>query len=139
MTERTFIMIKPDAVRRNLIGEIVSRIEKSGLRIAAMKMIRVPVELAERHYAEHKEKPFYQDLVDYVTSHHVVPMVIEGEGAIARMRELMGKTNPAESPKGSIRGDYGLSVLENVVHGSDSPKSADREIKLFFADEEIMS
>lgn len=137
MIERTFIMIKPDGVRRNLIGEICARIEKSGFRIAAMKMIRVDKALAEKHYAEHVGKPFYNDLVNYITSLHVVPMVVEGENAIAGMRELMGKTDPAKSDKGTIRGDFGLSIQENVVHGSDSPEKAKREIGLFFGDDEI--
>jgi len=135
--ERTFIMIKPDAVRRNLIGEICARIEKSGFRIAAMKMMRVDRALAEKHYAEHVDKPFYNDLVDYITSLHVVSMVIEGENAIEGMRELMGKTDPAKSDKGTIRGDFGLSIQENVVHGSDSPEKAKREIDLFFGEDEI--
>lgn len=137
MKERTFVMVKPDGVRRNLIGEIIRKIESSSLRIAAMKMIKVDKKLAEQHYAEHREKPFYKDLVDYVTSHHVVPMVVEGEDAIRRMRELMGKTDPAQSDKGTIRGDFGLSILENVVHGSDSPEKAEREIGLFFGEDDI--
>lgn len=135
--ERTFVMVKPDGVRRNLIGEIIRRIENSSLRVAAMKMVKVDTKLAELHYTEHREKPFYKDLVDYVTSHHVVPMVVEGEDAIRRMRELMGKTDPAQSDKGTIRGDFGLSVLENVVHGSDSPENAEKEISLFFNKDEI--
>lgn len=135
--ERTFVMVKPDGVRRNLIGEILKRIESSSLRVAAMKMVRVDTKLAELHYAEHREKPFFNELVEYVTSHHVVPMVVEGEDAIRRMRELMGKTDPAQSPKGTIRGDFGLSILENVVHGSDSPEKAEREISLFFGEDEI--
>lgn len=137
MIERTFIMIKPDGVKRNLIGEVVRRIEGASLRIAAMKMIRVDRSLAERHYAEHVGKPFYDSLMEYITSGHVVPMVVEGENAISRMRSLMGTTDPAKADKGTIRADFGSSIQENVVHGSDSPEKAKREIGLFFREGEI--
>jgi nucleoside-diphosphate kinase len=137
--ERTFIMAKPDVVRRNLIGEVCARIERSGLRIAAMKMMRVDRALAERHYAEHKGKQFYEPLLEYITSGPVVSMVVVGENAIQNMRDLMGKTDPAQAAKGTIRGDYGSNIQENVVHGSDSSEKAKREIGLFFSDDEIVN
>ena len=134
---RTLIMVKPDGVRRNLIGEVIRRIEGASLRIAALKMMRIDRALAERHYAEHVGKPFYEPLLEYITSGPVVPMVVEGEDAIARMRALMGKTDPAKAERGTIRADFGTSIQENVVHGSDSPEKAEREIGLFFGQDEI--
>ncbi|MCR9279657.1 MAG: nucleoside-diphosphate kinase [Pseudomonadaceae bacterium] len=135
--ERTLSIIKPDAVSRNLIGEIVSRFEKSGLSVVAMKMIRLSAEQAEGFYAEHKGKGFFNDLVSYMRSAPVVVQVLEGEGAIALNRKLMGATNPAEADAGTIRADFAESIDANAVHGSDSPTSAAREIGFFFADDEL--
>ncbi|MBM7623283.1 nucleoside-diphosphate kinase [Sporohalobacter salinus] len=136
--EQTFFMIKPDGVKRNLVGEIISRIEKKGLTIKAMKMMQISDELAKKHYAEHVDKPFFSDLKEFITSGPVVAMVIEGLGAIKTVRKMMGKTDPAKSTPGSIRGDYALNISENIVHGSDSPESAEREINLFFNENEMM-
>lgn len=136
--EKTFIMIKPDGVQRNLIGEIISRFEKKGLRLAAMKMMDVSRSLAEEHYEEHVGKPFFEELVSFITSGPVVAMVWEGQGAISLARGMMGKTNPSEAAPGTIRGDYGIFTGNNVVHGSDSPQSAEREINLFFKPEELL-
>lgn len=137
--ERTFVMVKPDGVQRGLVGEVVSRLERKGLKIVAMKMLWIPKEMAENHYAEHKEKPFFSALVDYITSGPVVAMVVEGKNAIKVVRTLVGATNPVEAAPGTIRGDFGLDVGRNVVHASDSPQSAEREISLFFSDDEIVS
>ncbi len=137
--ERTFVMLKPGSIQRGLIGSIISRFENRGLKIIAMKMMTVSKELAEQHYAEHKGKPFYEDLVSYITSGPVVAMVLEGGKVISVVRSMMGKTDPLESPPGSIRGDYGLSLGKNIVHGSDSPASAKREIDLFFTQEEFLN
>lgn len=137
--EQTYIMIKPDGVQRNLIGEIVTRIEKKGYKIAAMKMIRISKETAEIHYGEHKGKPFFSGLVDFITSGPVVAMVIEGDDAVAGMRKMMGATNPLNADFGTIRGDYGVNVGRNIIHGSDSLESAKREIGIFFKNEEICS
>ncbi|UCG69957.1 MAG: nucleoside-diphosphate kinase [Thermoplasmata archaeon] len=137
--ERTFVMLKPGSIQRGLIGNIISRFEARGLKIIAMKMMSVSEELAERHYAEHKGKPFYESLVNYITSGPVVAMVIEGPNAISVVRNMMGKTDPQESAPGTIRGDFGLFTGKNIVHGSDSENSAKREIGLFFKDEEFVS
>ncbi|MET1123874.1 MAG: nucleoside-diphosphate kinase [Archaeoglobaceae archaeon] len=136
--ERTFVMLKPDAVQRGLIGEIIRRIERKGLKIVAMKMLRVDRALAERHYAEHRGKPFFEGLVDYITSSPVVAMVVEGKEAVKVVRTLVGATNPREAAPGTIRGDYGIDVGRNVIHASDSPESAEREINLFFKPDEIL-
>ncbi len=136
--ERTFVMIKPDGVQRRLIGEIISRLEKKGLKIVAMKMLNISKDLAERHYAEHKEKPFFQSLVDYITSGPVVAMVVEGKNAVKVVRTLVGATNPQEALPGTIRGDFGMDIGRNVIHASDSLESAEREISLFFKPEEIV-
>ncbi|AEH47444.1 MULTISPECIES: nucleoside-diphosphate kinase [Parageobacillus] len=136
--ERTFIMVKPDGVQRNLIGEIVARFEKKGFQLVGAKLMQVSRELAEQHYAEHKERPFFGELVDFITSGPVFAMVWEGENVIATARQMMGKTNPQEAAPGTIRGDYGLTVGKNVIHGSDSPESAEREIRLFFKEEELV-
>lgn len=136
--ERTFVMIKPDAVQRGLIGEIISRLERKGLKIVAMKMLNVDRDLAERHYAEHREKPFFQSLVDYITSGPVVAMVVEGKNAVKVVRTLVGATNPQEALPGTIRGDFGMDIGRNVIHASDSLESAEREISLFFKPEEII-
>ncbi len=135
--ERTLSIVKPDAVARNIIGEIYSRFEKNGLTIVAAKMMRLTEEQAKGFYAEHDGKPFYGDLVAYMTSGPVVVQVLEGDNAIARNRELMGATNPAEAAAGTIRADFAESVEANAVHGSDSPASAEREIGYFFEAGEI--
>jgi nucleoside-diphosphate kinase len=130
--ERTLVLVKPDGVRRGLVGEIISRFERLGLGIAAMRMLRVDEDLASRHYAEHVDKPFYPELVSFITSGEVVGMVLEGEAAISLVRKLMGPTDPLEAPTGTIRGDYAVTITENIVHGSDGPESAAREVNLFF-------
>ena len=129
---KTFFMIKPDGVKRNLIGEIISRVEAKGFVISKLKMLQIDKELAEEHYKEHAEKPFFNDLVSFITSGPVVAMQVEGENAVSQIRNLMGATNPADSTPGSIRGDLATELDKNVVHGSDSDESADRELKLFF-------
>lgn len=130
--EKTYSMLKPDAVRNHHIGEIVSRIERAGLVIERMELANVTPEQAAANYAEHEGKPFYNGLIEYITSGPVVKMVVSGEGAVKKMRALMGATNPAEAAPGTIRGDFGLIMDENVIHGSDSPESAEREIGIFF-------
>jgi len=135
--ERTLSIIKPDAVAKNVIGEIYSRFEKAGLRIVAARMLQLNDETAGGFYAEHKERPFYRDLIDFMTSGPVMVQVLEGENAVALNRELMGATNPAEAAPGTIRADYAKSIDANAVHGSDSLKSAEREVAYFFKDEEI--
>lgn len=137
MKERTFIMVKPDGVQRNLIGEIVSRFEKKGFQLVGAKLMTVSRQLAEEHYAEHKERPFFGELVEFITSGPVFAMVWEGENVIATARKMMGATNPAEAAPGTIRGDFGVQVAMNVIHGSDSPESAKREIGIFFKEEEL--
>ena len=130
---RTLVLCKPDAVERGLVGAIVSRFEERGLRIAAMRMLTIDSDMAARHYAEHVERPFYPELVAFIGRSPSVALVIEGpEDAYAVVRSMMGATNPLESPPGTIRGDYGLEVTENLVHGSDSNESAGREIAIFF-------
>ncbi len=130
--EQTLVLVKGDGVRRRLIGEIIRRIEARGLDIVDMKLMDVGRELAELHYAEHRKKPFFEELVEFITATPVVAMRIRGEGAIKAMRTLMGATNPAEAAPGTIRGDLALSMPDNLVHGSDSPESAKRELGLFF-------
>jgi nucleoside-diphosphate kinase len=130
--EQTLVLVKGDGVRRRLVGEIIRRIEARGLDIADMKLMDVGRELAEEHYAEHSEKPFFEELVEFITATPVVAMRITGEGAIKAMRTLMGATNPADAAPGTIRGDLALSMPDNLVHGSDSPESAERELGLFF-------
>ncbi|HEX2267636.1 MAG TPA: nucleoside-diphosphate kinase [Actinomycetota bacterium] len=130
--ESTLLIVKPDAVRRGLIGEIVSRIERKNLRIEAMRMMRVVRDLAERHYQEHAEKPFFGELVDFITSGDVVVARVTGPEAISALRNLMGATDPVKAAPGTIRGDFGLVITENLVHGSDSAESAKRELDLFF-------
>ena len=132
MSERTLVICKPDAVERGLVGEIVSRIERKGLRIAEMRMMTITKELAGRHYAEHQGKPFYDDLVGFITRGPVVVMSVEGPEAWKVLRTLMGSTNPRDAAPGTIRGDLGIELTENLVHGSDSAESAARELDLFF-------
>ncbi|PRZ14372.1 nucleoside diphosphate kinase [Laceyella sediminis] len=135
--EKTFIMVKPDGVQRGLIGEIVARFEKKGFQLVGAKLMTVSRELAEEHYAEHKERPFFGELVDFITSGPVFAMVWQGNNVIATARQMMGKTNPADALPGTIRGDYGVNVAMNIVHGSDSPTSAEREIALWFNEAEL--
>ncbi len=137
--ERTLIIIKPDAVQRGLIGRIITRFERRGLRCAAMKLIHIDEALAQRHYAIHQGKPFYQPLIAYITSSPVVVMVLEGNNAIEIARRTMGATNPAEAAPGTIRADFGLEIGRNLIHGSDGPETAKFEVALFFDEEEILS
>jgi nucleoside-diphosphate kinase len=137
-SERTLVLIKPDAVQRGLIGEIVSRLERRGLHPVAVKLMRVTTDLAEHHYAEHRGKPFFAGLVEFITSSPVVAMVWEGPGAVALVRTMMGATNPAASAPGTIRGDLAVSLAMNVIHGSDSVESAAREVSIFFTDAELI-
>lgn len=129
---KTFFMIKPDGVQRNLIGQIISRVEAKGFKITKIKMMTISKELAEEHYGEHRDKPFFNDLVSFITSGPVVAMQVEGEDVVLQIRNIMGATNPSESTPGSIRGDLATELDKNVVHGSDSDQSAERELSLFF-------
>ena len=131
--QKTYIMIKPDGVKNKHIGEIVNRFERAGLTVERMELGNVTPEQAQANYAEHEGKPFYNGLIEYITSGPVVKMIISGEGAVAKCRTLMGATNPADAAPGTIRGDFGLVMDENVIHGSDSPESAEREMGIFFA------
>lgn len=133
----TFVMIKPDGVRRGLVGEVIRRFENKGLRIRALKLLQVSPELAAAHYLEHRDKPFYGELLSFITSGPSVPMVLEGRDAVAVARTLMGATDPAQAQPGTIRGDFGFEITENIVHGSDSSVSAAREIGLYFSPEEL--
>jgi nucleoside-diphosphate kinase len=135
--ERTLFLIKPDAVERRLIGEIIARFERRGFDVRGLKLVQVKEQQAAEHYVEHVGKPFYPELVEFITSGRVVAMVIEGPGAVAAVRSMMGATNPLESAPGTIRGDYALELGRNVVHGSDSSESAAREIAIFFTDAEL--
>ncbi len=136
--ERTYLMIKPDGVQRGITGEIITRFEKKGLKLVGLKMLRIPRETAEKHYAEHVGKPFFGPLLEYITSGPVVAMVVEGRGAVATAREMMGSTNPLKAAPGTIRAIYGLDTGRNIIHGSDSPASAEREIGIFFRPEELV-
>jgi nucleoside-diphosphate kinase len=135
--ERTFAMLKPDGVQRGIVGKVIQRFEDKGLKIVALKMLWIDDELAGNHYGEHVEKPFFKELTDFITSGPVVAMVLEGDGAIDQVRTLMGATDPKKSPPGSIRGDFGMELSKNIVHGSDKLESAQREIGLFFNDSEL--
>ena len=137
--ERTLVIVKPDGVQRGLVGEIVARLERRGLKIVAMRMRVIDGTLAATHYGEHVGKPFYQGLLDYIGSGPSVTMVMEGPGAIRVTRETMGKTNPVEAAPGTIRGDLGLTIGRNLIHGSDGPESAAREVALFFSRDELLS
>jgi nucleoside-diphosphate kinase len=132
MPDRTLILVKPDAFARGLTGEIIARFERKGLKLAALELKQLDRATAEQHYAEHKEKPFFGELVDFITSGPLVAMVLEGQDAVKAARQVIGATNPLEAAPGSIRGDYAVEVGQNMVHGSDSPESAEREAKLFF-------
>lgn len=136
--ERTFVMVKPDGFRRGLVGEILARFERKGFRIVGLKALRLSQELAEKHYAEHREKPFFPSLVGFITSGPVVAMVLEGPNAIAEVRKMMGATHPKDALPGTIRGDYATTIDENVIHGSATPEDAQREIALFFRPEELL-
>jgi nucleoside-diphosphate kinase len=136
--ERTLILVKPDAMERQLAGEIVARFERRGLVIRAARLVRVDEGLAQRHYDEHREKAFFGELVDFITSGPTLALVLEGEGAIATCRATIGATNPADAAPGSIRGDFALAMPNNLVHGSDSPESAAREVALWFPDYELV-
>ncbi|MCU9613707.1 nucleoside-diphosphate kinase [Caldibacillus lycopersici] len=136
--EKTFLMVKPDGVQRSLIGEIVSKFEKKGFQLVGAKLMQVSEETAQQHYAEHKGKPFFHELVSFITSGPVFAMVWQGEEVISTARKIMGKTNPKDADPGTIRGDYGVVVSKNIIHGSDSPESAEREIGIFFSEDEIV-
>ncbi len=136
--ERTFVAIKPDGVERGHIGEVILRFERRGLRIVGMKLMTLAKSSAEEHYGEHKGKPFYEGLVSYITSGPIVAMVLEGKKAVSVARNVIGATNPADAAPGTIRGDLALEIGRNVVHGSDSPASAEREIKIFFKEDELL-
>ncbi len=137
--ERTLVILKPDAVQRGLIGPIITRLEQRGLKIVAMKMIRMDEPLARRHYAIHEGKPFFEPLVAYITSAPVVLMVIEGEGVVQMVRQTVGATDPAKAAPGTIRGDFGLTIGRNLIHASDSPETGKEEVALFFDESEILS
>lgn len=137
--ETTLILCKPDAVSRNLVGEIIARIERRGYLIAAMKLMQLPGDKAREHYAEHKDKPFFGELVDFITSGPLVALAVEGEGAVEGCRQLMGATNPLQAAPGSIRADFAQSIGRNLVHGSDSKASAERELKIFFTERDFVT
>ncbi|HDX9576726.1 nucleoside-diphosphate kinase [Bacillus cytotoxicus] len=136
--EKTFLMVKPDGVQRAIIGEIVARFERKGFQLVGAKLMQITPEIAGEHYAEHKEKPFFGELVDFITSGPVFAMVWQGEGVVETARHMMGKTKPSEAALGTIRGDFGLTVGKNIIHGSDSLESAEREIGIFFKKEELV-
>ena len=136
--ERTLVLIKPDAVQRGLIGEITSRLENKGLKISGMKLMKVSEELAGRHYGEHVGKPFFDALVNFITSSPIVALAVDGDNAVAVVRNVRGATNPQDAANGSIRGDLGLSIGMNLIHGSDSPTSSERELALFFDESELL-
>ncbi len=136
--ERTLVLLKPDTVERGLMGEMMARLERKSLQVSALKMMRVDRDMAEEHYAEHRDKPFFDDLIGFITSGRVVAMVVEGPQAIGVVRAMMGATNPFEARSGTIRGDFGLDLTANLVHGSDSPESAETEIERFFNADEIL-
>jgi len=138
MAERTLVLIKPDAVERRLAGEILARLERRGLALRGAKLVQVSRELAEEHYAEHTEKPFFGELVEFITSSPTLALVVEGESAIAVVRTTMGATNPVDSAPGTIRGDLALAMPDNLVHGSDSKESAEREVALWFSEDELV-
>lgn len=137
--QKTLVLLKPDAIQRGLVGEIVSRLEARGLKIVGMKLMKVSRVLAQRHYAEHEGKPFFGGLVDFITSGPIIAMAMEGNDAITLVRHTMGATSPLDSDAGTIRGDLAVEIGRNLVHGSDSPESADRELALFFTEDELLS
>ncbi len=137
MAERTFIAIKPDGVKRNLIGRIITKFEEKGYKIIGLKLLLPTIELAEKHYAEHKGKSFYPRLINYITSGPIVAMVVEGKNVVAESRRMMGSTKPEEAEAGTIRFEYAINMEYNIIHGSDSPESAEREIAIYFKEEEL--
>jgi nucleoside-diphosphate kinase len=137
--ERSLVLIKPDAIQRGLVGTIVNRLEKVGLKLVAAKMLHMDKELAQRHYAIHRDKPFFNSLVNYITSAAIIAIIFEGEKAVEVIRQTMGATDPAKAEAGTIRGDFGLDIEHNTIHGSDSIETAREEIKLFFREDEIFS
>ena len=137
--ERSLVLIKPDAIQRGLAGEIISRLEKKGLKMVAMKMLRMDKDLAQRHYAVHKGKAFFNDLVNFITSSPIIAIVFQGKNAVEIIRQMMGETDPAKAHSGTIRGDFGIDIGHNLVHGSDSLENASKEIDLFFSAEEIFN
>jgi len=136
--ERTFVAVKPDGVERILVGEVVGRFEKRGLKLVGMKFMKVTKEMAEKHYGEHKGKPFYEGLVSYITSGPIVAMALEGKNAVALARQVIGATNPKDAAPGTIRGDLAVEIGRNIVHGSDSPENGEREIGIFFKPDELV-
>ena len=137
MTERTLVLLKPDAVQRGLVGKIIGRLEDRGLKIAGLKLMRMDMPLARRHYAEHVEKPFFPGMAEFMTSRPIVAMAIEGENAVEIVRKTMGATNPRDAAPGTVRGDWAVDIGKNLIHGSDSPESAVRELEIFFGDDEL--
>ena len=137
--QRTLVLVKPDGVQRGLAGEIISRLERKGLKITALKMLRMDRALAERHYAVHRDKPFFSSLVEFITSGPVIAAVVEGKEAVEVVRRMMGETDPLKSAPGTIRGDFGLELEQNLIHGSDSEENAQKEIATFFSEKEILS
>lgn len=137
--QRTLVLIKPDAVERGLAGEIIARLERKGLKIVAMRMLQMDKAMAERHYAIHEDKPFFPALVDFITSSPIIAAVVEGKKAVEVVRRMMGETDPLHAGPGTIRGDFGLDIEHNLIHGSDSEENAQQEISLFFSEEEILS
>ena len=137
--EQTLVLVKPDGVQRGLVGEIIARLERRGLKLAGLKLMQVDEALARQHYAEHVERSFFPGLLQFITASPVVAMVWEANNAVALVRQTLGETNPANSPAGTIRGDFGIDIGRNLTHGSDSPESAEREVNLFFRPEEIIS
>ena len=135
--ERSLVLIKPDAIQRGLAGTIITRLEKQGLKLVALKMLHLDKALAERHYAIHASKPFFNDLVNYISSSPIIAIVFEGEGVVEVVRNIIGATDPAEAEAVTIRGDFGLDIERNTIHGSDSTETAEKEIKLFFSEDEI--
>ena len=136
--QRTLVLIKPDAVERGLAGEIIARLERKGLKIVAMRMLQMDKAMAERHYAIHEDKPFFPALVDFITSSPIIAAVVEGKNAVEVVRRMMGETDPLQAAPGTIRGDFGLDIGQNLIHGSDSEENAQQEISLFFSEEEII-
>ena len=139
MAERTLVLVKPDGVQRGLVGEVITRLERRGLKLVGMKLMQVSDELARQHYGEHVDRPFFGGLVQFITSSPIVAMAWEANNAAEIVRNTMGQTNPANSPAGTIRGDFGIDIGRNLVHGSDSPESGEREVSLFFRPEELLS
>jgi len=137
--ERSLVLIKPDAMQRRLVGTIITRLEGQGLKLVAIKMLHLDKALAKQHYAIHKDKPFFDGLVNYISSTPIIAAVFEGEGAVEVIRKIMGATDPAKAEAGTIRGDFGLDIGRNVIHGSDSVETAEEEIKLFFSEDEIFN